>query len=223
MANPPPIFNINGVDYMEMTGPGFELYVPPTPMVNDRLKPPHKGRFVMLDDVNDVFYDIDYDAALKPAALGNTVSWADLALHTVREPALVLQLSQWQWLSNPQTNFARAFLVSIESRNEGIVYARRIGSVFVRKVQQEYMNWYALRSEKGEELPAEMRAGLLRKLWNRSPSHQSPNISYVTPASVLDKMPRPWHKDGAWLNWELDHQYAGGSVIPPSQCWRLRA
>ena len=216
------VLEINGVSVMEITSSaGFELYVPPSPMINERHKSPHCGRFVMLDDANDTFYDVDYDAANNPPRLGNEVSWIELALHAVPDPAIVLPGDQWKWLHDERRRFSMGFLISIESREENVLYGKKIGSVFVKKLDREHMNWAALRSLKGEELPAEMRAGLLRRVWNRRPSADVSSIPYVTPARVLDGMPRPWHRDGEWLNWELDHQFAGGKVIRQEQRWRL--
>ena len=218
---PPTRLESNHVEVREVTAAGFELYIPPSPMENKLHKSPHCGRLVILDDANDTFYNLDYDAANNPTKLGNKLSWNELALHTVPDPAIVLPENQWKWLHDEERQFSKGFLVSVESRQGGIFIGKKIGSVFVSKLKQEHMNWAALRSLKGEELPAEMRAGLLRRVWNRRSDANTSSIPYVTPAHVLDNMPRPWHRDGEWLNWELDHQFAGSKVIQPEQRWRL--
>ena len=91
---------------MNFTSAGFELYIPPSPMINHLLKPPHRARFVLVDDINDKFYDVDYDGANDPSKLGNTLSWAKLALHKVTDPAIVLPGDQWKWLHHEERNFS---------------------------------------------------------------------------------------------------------------------
>jgi hypothetical protein len=61
---------------MEFISSGFELYLPPTQFMS---------RFVMYDDSPDSFYDVDYETQL----LQYTIPWADLAIQTITDPAIV--------------------------------------------------------------------------------------------------------------------------------------
>jgi hypothetical protein len=200
---------------LQFTSGGFELYVPPTPFSN----PPKPAHFVVLDDLNDVFYDVDYESS----DLKNTTPWTELALHTVADPAIVFPPNQYQMSENNKTLRITGFLVSIQSRDSGLFTATKIGTVHVQQLQKKYMNWGALESLKGAELPSEMRAGLLRHVFNRRPRGSARMISYVTPRHVLDNMPRQWHRNAAALNWELDERFAGGARIGKERKWRLHA
>ena len=79
----------------------------------------------------------------------------------------------------------------------------------------------ALRALKGKELPAEMRAGLLRRIWNRRSNAADQSIPFVTPSRILNGMPRPWHRDGVALNYELDERFAGGKTLGPPSRWKV--
>ena len=200
-----------GSDELQFRSWGFELYVPPTPFSS----PPAPTRFVMLDDLNDVFYDIDYETPL----LGNKTPWTELALHTVPDPAIVFPPEQQDMLHKMQ--FATGFLVSIESRSSTLITARKIGRVNVKQLPEKLMNWSALRALKGKELPAEMRAGLLRRIWNRRSGAADHSIPFVTPSRILNDMPRPWHRDAVALNYELDERFAGGKALGPPSRWKV--
>lgn len=169
----------------------------------------------MLDDSSQIFYDVDYGTRL----LGNSTPWTALALHTVPDPAIVFPPEQCDML--PFMNLVTGFLVSIESRDRGVFVAKKIGRVNVKPLKEGLMNWAALRSLKGDPLPAEMSAGLLRRVWNRRPNAPPRAIPYVTPGHILDNMPRPWHRDGAVLNYELDQIFAGGVALGTHQHWRV--
>ena len=198
-------------DVLQFRSWGFELYVPPTPFSS----PPAPTRFVMLDDLNGVFYDVDYETPL----LGNKTPWMELALHTVTDPAIVFPPEQQDMLHKKQ--FATGFLVSIGSRSPTLITARMLGRVNVKKLPQELMNWSALRALKGKELPAEMCAGLLRRIWNRRAGAAAQSFPFVTPSRILNGMPRPWHRDGVALNYELDERFAGGKALGPPSCWKV--
>lgn len=207
----------NDSDFIAIKSAGFELYLPPTPMLNPQTNPPERPRFVMLDYTNDVFYDVDYETA----NLRNSTSYAALALHTVQDPAIVFPPNQWNMLQTMK--FATGFLVSIISRDGQTFSAKNLGSVNVKPLRQELMNWAALRSKKGPELPAEMKAGLLRHVWNRRSNAATQSIPYVHQRHVLDNMSNPWHRDGVALNYELDQQFAGGRLFGAEQQWKLYA
>jgi hypothetical protein len=196
---------------LEFKSRGFELYLPPTPFSS----PPAYARFVMLDDSTQKFYDVDYQTEL----LGNTTPWTALALHQVRDPAIVFPPEQCDMLEIMK--FATGFLVSIECRDREMFVAKKIGSVNVKLMEEKLMNWAALRSLKGDELPAEMRVGLLRRVWNKRPNAASQSIPYVTPRLTLDDMPKHWHRDGAALNYELDQIFAGGAPLGEQQHWKV--
>jgi hypothetical protein len=83
------------------------------------------------------------------------------------------------------------------------------------------MNWSALESKKCPELPAEMKASLLRHIYNRRSGTGVQNISCVTPRKILDDMKRNWHLDGALLNHELDNIFAAGKRVSNEQRWKL--
>jgi len=197
---------------------GFELFVPPTPFC-----PPGKPLvFVMLEDLKDTFYEVDYQAA----DLQNMTLWSELALHTVLDPAIVFPSLQWQKFENladESVEKVTGFLVAIQSREGDAWTAVKLGTVHIRKYPEEVVNWRVLESVKGPELGAEMQAGLLRHVYNRRPSSVQRSIPYVTPRRILDKMERSWHKDGAALNWNLDGRFVGGARIARDQRWRLYA
>ncbi|KIY02928.1 uncharacterized protein Z520_01393 [Fonsecaea multimorphosa CBS 102226] len=212
----------------ELRSDGFELFTPPTPF-SQPPKPPH---FVMVDDLNEVFYDVGYDTV----HVKNTLSWTELALHRVPDPAITFLPGQAEKLH--RDGFATGMLVSIESRTpreppavgdgaepQEVFSARRIGNVNVRVLDKKFMNWSALASLKGPELPEEMKEGLLRRVWNRRPgaaaATAAQSIPYVTPGSVLDEMSNPWHTDGDALNYELDQRFVGALALP-EQVWHLR-
>lgn len=196
---------------VEFSSGGFELHLPPTPFS----QPPNPPRFVMLDDIHQVFYDVAY----QPPHSGNTTPWPALAAHTIPDPAITFHPHQWTRLQ--ATRSAMGFLVSINHRDGDVFHGTIAGTVSVQTLPQNLMNWAALRSLKGPELPAEMRAGLLRRVWNRRPGSRTDAVSYVTSGAVLEQMPRPWHRDGAALNWELDERFAGGVLLGEQQQWRL--
>lgn len=194
---------------------GFELFVPPVPFS----QPPEPACFVMLDDQNNAFYEVDYQSV----DLKNSIDWTALKLHTVLDPALVFPTLQWQTFEKDMNKKITGFVVDIKSRDEDSWTAERIGTVHVRRFPQEYINWSVLASLKGSELPEEMKAGLLRKVFNQGRSSMTQTISYVTPRRILDTMERPWHQDGAALNWELDERFVGANRIEKDQKWKLYA
>jgi hypothetical protein len=204
---------------LDITSGGFELYVPPTPfaMGGPEKKDPI-SRFVMLDDENGVFYDVDYGS--EP--LRNSTPWSELALYNVVDPAVVFPPAQWQKLHDLDW-LPTGFLVAIQSRDGNVFRAVKIGAVHVKRLPRDLMNWGALESLTGPELTAEVRAGLLRRVFDRRPGSNAGPVSYVNPKKVLDGMPRPWHRDGNWLNWELSHRFVGGKEIDEGQRWELYA
>lgn len=197
----------------EFTSGGFELYVPPTKFP----KPDEPARFVMLDDINDTFYQVVYEGP----GLQNMNTWKDLDLHTINDPAIVFPPKQLDAFEARLSLLATGFLVSITFRSPEIFIADWLGAVHVYRLPEHRMNWGALESLKGEELPTEMRAGLLRYVFDRRPGLRSISHTYMTPRNTLDNMIRPWHVDGASLNWELDSRFTGANVIPREQSWRL--
>jgi hypothetical protein len=198
---------------LKYTSGGFELYVPPTKFAH----PPEPARFVMLDDINDTFYQVLYEGL----RLKNTTPWTDLALHTTPDPAIVFPPNQQEIFDAKLSITATGFLVSIISRANGEFVAKWLGTVHVDRLPEQSMNWGALESLKGDELPAEMRNGLLRFVFNRRPGASGGSHSYVTPRGVLDGLERPWYKDGASLAWELDDRFVGGKRIEREQRWKL--
>jgi hypothetical protein len=200
---------------LQFTSGGFELYVPPTPFSS----PPEPAHFVMLDDKNDTFYDVDYESL----DLKNSTPWVELALYTVQDAAIVFPPGQWDIHEANKSVRVTGFLVSILNRTGGLFTAKKIGTVHVQPFPQKFMNWDALESLKGSELPSEMKAGLLRHVFNRRPGSGFRVIEHVTSRSILESMSRPWHRNGDALNWELDHRFAGGSCIEREQKWKLCA
>jgi hypothetical protein len=204
---------------LAVTSGGFELYVPPTPFsMGDPEKKDPTGRFVMLDDENDIFYDVDYGS--EP--LRNSTPWSKLALYNVVDPAIVFPPKQWQKLHEPDW-LPTGFLVAIQSRDDNVFRAVKIGAVHVKRLRRELMSWGALESLRGSELTTEMKAGLLRRVFNRRPGSNAEPASYVNAKKVLDGKQRPWHQDGNWLNWELSHRFVGGKKIDEGQRWELHA
>ncbi len=196
----------NSAGVLEFRSSGFELYLPPTNF---------KSRFVMFDDSNQIFYDVNYDTEL----LGNRIPWPSLKPENLRDPAIVFPPKQSDALKI--MNFATGFLVSILHREGDKFVAQKLGLVEVKALKEELMNWSALTALKGEELPNEMKAGLMRRLWDRRPGSQHRSIPYVTPGSVLDQMPRRWHTDGAALNYELYLIFAAGAPLASTQHWEV--
>jgi hypothetical protein len=194
---------------------GFELFVPPVPFS----QPPNPACFVMLDDQHDIFYEVDYQSA----DLRNTTEWTTVELHSVQDPAIVFPPLQWEKLGNDMNEKITGFVVDVKSRDDECWIAEKLGAVHVRRFPQEYMNWSALASLKGSELPEEMKAGLLRNVFNRRVNPEEYTISYVTLRRVLDNMKRPWHQDGAALNWELNERFVGAKRIESGQKWKLYA
>jgi hypothetical protein len=189
---------------------GFELFLPPTPFS----QPPEPAQFIMLDDVNQIFYDVRYRGA-------DSTSWTAIKAHQIPDPAIVFPPNQWTHML--ASSHGTGFLVSIESREREVFYARMLGTVNVAPVDEKRMNWGALRGEKGPELPAEMKSGLLRHVWDRRSRPSFHAIAYETSAAVLNRMPRPWHRDGAALNYELDHVFAGCLALGAQTSWCVRA
>ena len=138
---------------------GFELYLPPTPFS----MPPEPARLVMVDDLRQVIYDVDYETSF----LKNTIPWSALNLHKIEDPAIVFRPMQLECLMLPERAFATGLLASIETRDDGVYKAKRVGVVNVSPFPKEVINWAVLQSWNGEELPTEMQAGPLRRVWNR--------------------------------------------------------
>lgn len=197
---------------------GFELFVPPTPF-----RPPDQPPlFVMLEDLEDAFYEVDYESA----DLRNTTPWSELGLYTVLDPAIAFPSLQWQKFENladESVEKVTGFLVAIQSREGDAWTAVKLGAVHIRKYPEEVVNWRALESTKGPELGAEMKAGLLRHIYNRRSGSVQRSIPYVTSRRILDEMEKPWHEDGAALNWHLDGRFVGAARVARDQRWRLYA
>jgi hypothetical protein len=171
----------------------------------------------MLDDLNDVFYQVIYEGP----GLKNVTSWTDLALHTITDPAIVFPPNQLATFEARLSIMATGFLVSVTSRTSDAITAKWLGTVHVDRLPEHLMNWGALESMKENELAAEMRAGLLRFVFDRRPGASAKSHSYVTPSSTLDEMSRPWYKNGEHLNWELDERFVGAKLIDRKQKWKL--
>lgn len=196
---------------IEFDSGGFRLFLPPVPFAC----PPKRAQFIMVDDSKAAFYHVDYEMP----ELGNRIPWEKRDLHKELDPAIVFD--HFQYYAFMKRNFATGYLVSIEVQENDVYVAKWLGAVNVRLMKQEEMNWAMLRAWKGEELPNEMQNGLLRYLWDKRSQPESGNIPYVTPASILDAMPRPWHTNGEYLNYELDQIFAGGWPIKSDQLWRI--
>lgn len=195
---------------IEFISSGFELYLPPTQF---------SSRFVMYDDSTDTFYNVDYETQL----LQNTIPWADLAIQTITDPAIAFPPEQSSMLKPPPQGmqFATGMLVSVLRREGHTIVARKLGRVNVKPLPAALMSWPGLVEKKGPVLPREMRAGLMRKLWNRRPGARELPITYVASSDILDNMPRKWHTDGAALNYELDNIFSAGKAIRASQRWKV--
>jgi hypothetical protein len=74
------------------------------------------------------------------------------------------------------------------------------------------MSWDGLIDKKGLVLPAEMKAGLMGRLWNRRPDVGTA-ATFITLAEIPNRMPRQWHIDGAALNFELDNIFSADKEI----------
>lgn len=159
----------------------------------------------MLDDLNDIFYDIDYEAA----DLKNIEPWTALKLHTVKDAAIVFPPKHWDWHEKHISARVTGFLVSIQSRTPELFTGTKLGAVHMQLFPEKFMNWDGLEGRKKAYLPSEMRSGLLRHVFDRHPGSQTRTIFYVTPRKILDGMSNPWHNDGAALNWELDERFVG--------------
>lgn len=192
---------------------GFELYVPPTPFS----QPPEPPMFVMLDDMNDVFYQVDYGHP----GLRNANSWVDLQLHRVTDPAIVFPPNQLSLYAQNDNITMTGFLVSIASRGATGWLVKKIGAVHVRRYPLKYINWDVLASTKGPELIAELQAGLLRKVFNRRDVGTSERPSFVTLGNTINHMSRAWHEGGAALSYELDERFVGAVRIPNEQGWSV--
>ncbi len=203
-----------------ITSAGFELYVPPTPFAkgDDPKKKDPTGRFVMLDDENGVFYDVDYGSA----PLHNSTPWSELTLHKVVDPAIVFPPAQWEKLHDPEW-LPVGFLVAIRSCEGDIFKAVKIGTVHVKPLPRALMNWGALERLKGPELTAEMKTGLIRRVFDCRPWSNAGPVSYVNLKKVLDAKSRPWDQQGNWLSWELDERFVGGKEIDKGQRRELYA
>jgi hypothetical protein len=171
----------------------------------------------MLDDLNDVFYRVDYEF-VSPR---NRKSWVEVQLHTVQIPAIIFHPDQWQ-VQDKKAVQGQGYLVAVEPHQQGdVLTATMLGAVHISPLPQEHMSWGALEGLKGAELPAEMKAGLLRKVFDRRPGADLSSISYVTPSKTLRAMESQWHRDGVELNYQLDSRFAGGRQIEIGQKWRV--
>jgi hypothetical protein len=192
---------------LHINAPGFELYLPPTPF---------KSRFIMLNELTSTFYDVDY----ATPTICNTMEWKDLALESIQDPAIILA-DGVPVINRPDERMGSlGVLVSINRRTERTLFATYIGRVLVRMFPASLMNWEALAKMKGAARAGEIKAGLMRRLWNRRPGvPQSSGPPWVTSPEILDTMPGRWREDGAALNYELDYMFASSRHIPPEQEW----
>jgi hypothetical protein len=172
----------NGTSTLRFQALGYDLYLPPTPF---------KSRFVLFDENSQRFYDVGYGTE----CLGNTTRWEVIAPEKLRDPALVFRPLHLSMSDSPAAGHM-GFLVSITRRENGVNYGEKLGRVWVKPSPEEFMNWSGLNARKGAILPAELEAGLLKKLWDCRTPPSSRQISYVTPSNILDEMPRQWHVDG---------------------------
>lgn len=204
-------------DQLQFQSWGFQLYLPPTPFASQASETEEAeiGRFVMVDDKNDAFYDVDY----VTGKLGNTISWRELALHKVKDAAICFPPEQQDMLY--KMSFAIGLLVSVEHRDGSFLKVTKLGKVNVKKIPQPYMNWTALQDLRGKELGEEMQVGLLRKVWDRRGGSLTRLGNYVTPSRVLNAMSSPWHRDGEALNNILDNRFAGADAIEPPSLWHV--
>jgi hypothetical protein len=168
----------------------------------------------MLDEENDIFYDVDCTTLRTDA----DPSWEASAPQGFEDPAIVFPPEQAYKLG--PHSIAVGFLVSITQREDGEIRARSYGRAMVKPLPPQLMSWEGLVDTKGPVLPAEMKAGLMGRLWNRRPGAEN-EPRFVTSMDILGKMPRKWHEDGAALNYELDNLFAAGKEISTSQAWCL--
>jgi hypothetical protein len=168
----------------------------------------------MLDEGNDVFYDVDCQSLRTT----DDPSWDTAAPEHFADPAIIFPPNQAHMLG-PQTP-AIGFLVSITRRHNGEIWARSYGRAIVTQLPPERMSWDRLKDKKGPVPPAEMRAGLMGRLWNRRPGARAA-ATFVSTRDILDRMPRKWHIDGPALNFELDNMFSAGREIPMPQTWHL--
>lgn len=201
---------------------GFELYLPPTPFPKDGETP----RFVMLDDQEQAFYDVFYGNPL----LRNTKPWSSLEMHKLLDPAIVIGPKQLERLNqdpkelerlNQGYPLATGHLVNIVSRSNSVFTAELLAAVNIVPLQEEVMNWSVLKTWKGVEIVTELQNGLLRRVWNRRTFAPTEMVTFSTQASTLNEMPRPWHDDGTYLNYELDQRFMGACKINPDQVWQF--
>jgi hypothetical protein len=172
----------------------------------------------MLEEETGVFYDVDY-VTLRAES---DPTWADIAPESFQDPAIVFPPEQSRYLR--EETIATGFLVSITRREGEEIWARSFGRVMVKPFPPNMMSWEKLREMKGPVLPAEMKSGLMGRLWNQRPGANQANApSFVTSRTILDNMPRKWHEDGAALNNELDCIFAASRLLPVSQKWCLYA
>lgn len=185
------------------TSRGFELYLPPTPF---------RSRFVMLDESNDVFYEVD----CQTSRTSDEPSWETIAPERFSDPAIAFPPNQAHMLG-PRTS-ATGFLVSITRRVNGDIWARNHGQVIVSQLPPERMSWGPLIEMRGV-MAVEMRAGLMGRLWNRRQGAGNAGPG-VIPVQVHDTAPQ-WRINGASLSDELDNMFSAGVEIPMSQTWHL--
>lgn len=114
---------------------GFELYLPPTPF---------QSRFIMLNNSTQIFYDIDYETTL----LGNKTAWSDLALETLKDPAIVFPPKQRDYAKNGA--FIIGFLVSILKREGRRIVAKKLERINVKPFDERLMNWSVLKAKSWE-------------------------------------------------------------------------
>lgn len=170
----------------------------------------------MLEEETGVFYDVDYTTLRA----GSDPTWEDIAPEHFEDPAVAFPPTQSRRLR--EETIATGFLVSITKREGDEIWARSFGEVMVKPLPPNLMSWDKLIEMKGPVLPAEMKAGLMGRLWNRRPGASQTNTpSFVTSRTILDNMPRNWHVDGAALNYELDYIFAASKLLPASQKWCL--
>lgn len=137
----------------------------------------------------------------------------------MKDPAIVFPPEQGDYAKNGA--FAIGFLVSLLKRGRKKNCGEEAGRVNVKPFDERLMNWSTLKAKKGEELPNEMQAGLLRNLWGKRTASSSHSIPYVTESSVLDAMLRKWHMDAAGLSYELDRIFTSGVWLDDSHIWEV--
>jgi hypothetical protein len=192
-------------DGSELRSFGFEVYFPPTPF---------KPRFVLHEATKDTFYDVD--TTYQP--LPSQPAWNSIAAHEISDPAIMLSGNV-----RGSSESVTGFLIAIDCRERETFIGRHIARVQVRELNPALMSWEGLKDMKGPVLPAEMKAGLMERLWNRRSGVTAPDASgpFVSDMAVLSNMPRRWHVDGAALNYELDYIFAAGRELSPDQKWKI--